>query len=125
MKYCADLIFGKAFCIINFFYFPDSRRDSTNHDSTNRELHGRGMTWSASIINSDAHSFRICLGSLKSPAFFNFPVSCVCPEKVCDFHCLQLRLSATSIHVQVRQKIDTLSAKEGKGSKKTQGCALL
>ena len=44
MKYCTDLILGKAFCTIIFFHFPDSRlsvlkgfhfrflwRDSENH----------------------------------------------------------------------------------------------
>ena len=25
MKYCSDLILGKAFCIFIFFHFPDSR----------------------------------------------------------------------------------------------------
>ena len=25
MKYCTDLILGKAFCIVIFFHFPDSR----------------------------------------------------------------------------------------------------
>ena len=30
MKYCTDLILGKAFCILIFFYFPDSRLSVLN-----------------------------------------------------------------------------------------------
>ena len=41
----------------------------------------RGMTQSASVLNSGAHSIHI-LGSQKLPCFFNFPVSRARPEKV-------------------------------------------
>ena len=44
LKYCKDLILGKAFCIFIFFHFPDSRLSVLNglhfyfswHDSANR-----------------------------------------------------------------------------------------
>ena len=41
----------------------------------------RGMTQSASVKNSVAHSFRR-LGSQKLPCVFNFPVSRARPEKI-------------------------------------------
>ena len=56
----------------------------------------RGMTQSASVLNSGAHSFRR-LGVKNCLVFFNFPVSRARPEKIVWF-----LLAATSNHVQVR-----------------------
>ena len=55
----------------------------------------RGMTLSASVKNSGAHSFRR-LGSQKLPCFFNFSVSRARPEKLCNFYWLQLQITCKS-----------------------------
>ena len=54
-----------------------------------------GMTQSASVLNSGAHSFRR-LGGQKLPCFFYFPVSRARPEKLCEFYWLQLQITCKS-----------------------------
>ena len=87
-----------------------------------------GMTQSASILKSGAHSFRF-LGSQKLPCFFNFPVSHARPEKLCDFYWLQLQITCKLGWIAQAEKRYCMS-KEGNSKltaqrrTKTQGCAL-
>ena len=78
-----------------------------------------GMTWSANVLNSGAHSFRI-FESQKLPCFLTFSYPVPVPEKLCDFHWLQLRITCKSGWIAQAENRYFVS-KEGKRLKE---CAL-
>ena len=89
-----------------------------------------GMTQTASVLNSGAHSFRIFLESQILPCFFNFPVSRARPEILCNYYWLQLRITCKSGWIaQAKKKILCQQRRESKLTAqrrtKTQGCALM
>ena len=102
---------------------------SYSTSSNNKLLLLRGMTSSASILNSGAHSFRF-LGSQKFPCFFlTFLYPVPFPKNYvifigCNFKHVQVRLDCTSRKKILRQQRRDLAYSAEEDKTHGQGCAL-